>query len=97
MASVAAMYAVSVSLAAVSPAAAQNLPLIRDTEIENLLDRRNTINVYSNTGAPDDDGYRQESLSGASPNFARLRRLLSLDPQHFSPPRETRFGVEVTF
>jgi predicted Zn-dependent protease len=36
-ASVAAIYAVSVSLAAVSPAAAQNLPLIRDTEIENLL------------------------------------------------------------
>jgi predicted Zn-dependent protease len=33
----AAIYAVSTSLAAVSPAAAQNLPLIRDTEIENLL------------------------------------------------------------
>ena len=36
-ASVAAIYAVSASLAAVAPAAAQNLPLIRDTEIENLL------------------------------------------------------------
>jgi predicted Zn-dependent protease len=36
-ASVAALYAASVSLAAVAPAAAQNLPLIRDTEIENLL------------------------------------------------------------
>src|SRR4029079_10953242 len=34
---VAATYAASVSLAAVAPAAAQNLPLIRDTEIENLL------------------------------------------------------------
>ena len=33
----AAVYATSVSLAALSPAAAQNLPLIRDTEIENLL------------------------------------------------------------
>src|SRR2546421_261022 len=33
----AALYAVSASLAAVAPAAAQNLPLIRDTEIENLL------------------------------------------------------------
>ena len=35
--SMAAIYAVSVSIAAVSPAAAQGLPLIRDTEIENLL------------------------------------------------------------
>ena len=33
----AAIYAISVSLASVSPAAAQSLPLIRDTEIENLL------------------------------------------------------------
>jgi predicted Zn-dependent protease len=33
----AAIYAVSASLAAASPAAAQGLPLIRDTEIENLL------------------------------------------------------------
>ena len=35
--SMAAVYAVSASIAAVSPAAAQGLPLIRDTEIENLL------------------------------------------------------------
>jgi len=33
----AAIYAVSASIAAISPASAQNLPLIRDTEIENLL------------------------------------------------------------
>jgi predicted Zn-dependent protease len=36
-ASLAATYAISASLAAISPAAAQNLPLIRDSEIENLL------------------------------------------------------------
>ena len=35
--SLAATYAISASLAAVSPASAQSLPLIRDTEIENLL------------------------------------------------------------
>ena len=35
--SFAAGYAISASLAAVSPASAQSLPLIRDTEIENLL------------------------------------------------------------
>ncbi|MBI4552427.1 MAG: TonB-dependent receptor [Candidatus Latescibacteria bacterium] len=67
------------------------------TEVENLFDRRNVINVYANTGSPEDDGYRQERLSGASPEFAQLRRLLSLNPQHFSPPREVRLGVEVTF
>jgi predicted Zn-dependent protease len=36
-ASLAVIYAISASMAAISPAAAQNLPLIRDTEIENLL------------------------------------------------------------
>jgi len=36
-ASLAAIYAVSASIAAIAPATAQNLPLIRDTEIENLL------------------------------------------------------------
>src|SRR5262249_41773252 len=35
--SVAVVYAISASVAAVSPAAAQGLPLIRDAEIENLL------------------------------------------------------------
>jgi predicted Zn-dependent protease len=34
---VAVIYAVSVTVGAVTPAAAQNLPLIRDTEVENLL------------------------------------------------------------
>lgn len=36
-ASLAAVYAVAASLSAVGPAAAQNLPLIRDAEVENLL------------------------------------------------------------
>jgi predicted Zn-dependent protease len=35
--SLAAAYAISTSIAAVTPAAAQGLPMIRDTEIENLL------------------------------------------------------------
>src|SRR5204863_4024536 len=35
--SMAVVYAATASLAAISPAAAQGLPLIRDTEIENLL------------------------------------------------------------
>ena len=67
------------------------------TEIENLFNRRNVINVYSNTGSPDDDGYRAENFTGKSPEFEKLRRLLSLDPQHYSPPREVRLGFEVAF
>ena len=67
------------------------------TEIENLFNRRNVINVYANTGSPDDDGYRAENFTGKSPEFERLRRLFSLDPQHYSPPREIRIGLEVAF
>jgi len=67
------------------------------TEIQNLLNRRNIISVYANTGDPNDDGYTLESFSGQSVDFTRLRRLLSLDPQHFSPPREFRIGIEVGF
>ncbi len=67
------------------------------TEVENLLNRRNVINVYSNTGSPVDDGYKLETLANQTPEQTRLRRLFSLDPQNFSAPREIRVGFEVTF
>lgn len=67
------------------------------SEVRNVLNRRNIIRVYANTGDPDDDGYTLESLDGKSTEFSRLRRLLSLDPQHYSPPREFRIGFEVGF
>ena len=66
-------------------------------EARNVFNRRNVIGVYSNTGSPSDDGYTQENFEHQSPTFVQLRRLLSLDPQHFSPPREIRIGLETDF
>ena len=67
------------------------------SEVRNLFDRRNVVSVYANTGRPGDDGYTLESYTGRSEEFVRLRRLLSLDPQQYAPPREIRFGFEIGF
>jgi len=67
------------------------------SEIRNVFDRRNVVSVYANTGRPGDDGYTLESFAGRSQEFVRLRRLLSLDPQHYAPPREIRVGFEIGF
>jgi len=67
------------------------------TEVRNVFDRSNVVNVYANTGRAGDDGYTLESRTGRSDEFLRLRRLLSLDPQHFAPPREIRMGFEIGF
>ncbi len=67
------------------------------SEVRNLFDRRNVVSVYANTGRPGDDGYTLESVTGRSEEFVRLRRLLSLDPQHYAPPREVRLGFEIGF
>lgn len=67
------------------------------SEVRNVFDRRNVVSVYANTGRPGDDGYTLESFAGRSQEFVRLRRLLSLDPQHYAPPREIRLGFEIGF
>ncbi len=67
------------------------------SEVRNVFDRRNVVRVYANTGRPGDDGYTLESFAGRSQEFIRLRRLLSLDPQHYAPPREIHLGFEVGF
>ena len=67
------------------------------SEVRNVFDRRNVVSVYANTGRPGDDGYTLESFSGRSEEFIRLRRLLSLDPQQYAPPREIRMGFEIGF
>ena len=67
------------------------------SEVRNVFDRRNVVSVYANTGRPGDDGYTLESFSGRSEEFIRLRRLLSLDPQQYAPPREIRLGFEIGF
>jgi len=73
-------------------------------EIENLFNRKNTVNVYSNTGEPDDNGYIYDSTAdpdGDGPYTAEdvnyYYRLMSKDPQNFSAPRTFRVGMEFNF
>jgi hypothetical protein len=73
-------------------------------EVENLFDRRNIIDVYSNTGRPDEDGRRFELTAdpdGSGPYTAedvnRFYRLLARDPQNYSAPRTIRLGLEFNF
>jgi hypothetical protein len=74
------------------------------TEIENLFDRRNVLNVYSNTGKPNDDG-RDYSLTsdpdGDGPLTAEdvnyYYRLLAKNPQNYDQPRVIRWGIEFIF
>ncbi len=71
-------------------------------EVNNLLDRRNVINVYSRTGLADIDGY-DFSLTSDPPGTATaddvnaLRRLLARDPQNFDAPRSIQWGLEWIF
>lgn len=69
------------------------------TEVDNLFDRRNVINVYSRTGQPDNDGQIVRNTLDASVDaeLARLDRLYDHDPQNYSPPRTIRFGLEYNF
>ena len=74
------------------------------TEVENLFNRKNILNVYSNTGKPDDDGYHYELTAdpdGDGPLTAedvnRYRRLLANDPQNYDVPRTVRWGIEFIF
>jgi outer membrane receptor protein involved in Fe transport len=69
------------------------------TEVDNLFDRRNVIDVYSRTGQPDNDGQRVGTGLGANvqAELARLDRLYDHDPQNYSPPRTIRVGLEYNF
>jgi len=74
------------------------------TEIENLFDRRNVKNVYSNTGKSDDDGRDFDAITdpdGDGPFTAEdvnfYYRLLAKDPQNYDAPRIIRWGVELVF
>ncbi len=71
------------------------------TEVDNLFDRRNVLDVYSRTGQPDNDG--QQIGLGLAADEEELNQLLNLDrlhdqdPQNYSPPRTLRVGLEFTF
>jgi hypothetical protein len=62
-------------------------------EVENLFDRRNIINVYSNTGLPDDDGQGWSLSEEDQEEYD----LLVKDPQNFDIPRTIRWGFEYVF
>jgi len=68
------------------------------TEVDNLFDRRNVIDVYSRTGQPDNDGQIiGTGLALDQDELSRLDRLHDHDPQNYSPPRTVRVGLEFTF
>ena len=74
------------------------------TEVENLFDRKNVIDVYPNTGKPDDDGRYYELTpdpDGEGPltpeDVNHYYRLLANDPQNYGPPRRIRWGFELVF
>lgn len=70
------------------------------TEVDNLFDRRNVINVYTRTGQPDNDGQLAQISLGTAEvqsSLSRLDRLYDHDPQNYSPPRTIRFGLEYNF
>lgn len=76
--------------------------------ILNVLNTRNTINVFPNTGTPTDDGWLRSTLSEsyrAIPNYTQFYQTVNIDNRAayitatgfdvFSTPRQTRFGVKV--
>ncbi len=67
-------------------------------EVENLFDRRNVVDVYTETGSPDNDGHL--ALNVNSPTYEQEKlwhELLAKDPQHYDHPRRVRLGMEFNF
>jgi len=69
-----------------------------------LFDRRNVVDVYTNTGRADNDGRCYEDTSdpdGSGPltveDVNRFYRLIANDPQNYSAPRIIRLGLEFNF
>ena len=68
-------------------------------EVNNLLDRRNVINVYSRTGLADVDGILAYEPSGDATieDVMHYRNLLARDPQNYDTPRSIQWGLEWIF
>ncbi len=69
-------------------------------EVDNLFDKRNIVDVYTNTGRPDYDGFTsQETLSTGveQTELNDLDVLFDKDPTHYSKPRTVRAGFEFNF
>jgi len=67
-------------------------------EADNVFDRRNVIDVYSLTGRADYDGFTPTAtLALSAEELEYYDGLYDHDPQHFSPPRTIRTGLELHF
>jgi hypothetical protein len=69
-------------------------------EVNNVLDRRNVVNVYTRTGLADDDGQitsGSDSNGPSSDEVNRLKQLLAKDPQNLDEPRSIQWGLEWIF
>jgi outer membrane receptor protein involved in Fe transport len=62
-------------------------------EVDNLFDRRNVLNVYTNTGLPNDDGLAADVGEEDQEKYD----LLNNDPQNYDIPRTVRWGMEIVF
>ncbi len=69
-------------------------------EVDNLFDKRNIIDVYTNTGRPDYDGQAVSPNLNAGVTQEQVDyfdRLFDKDPSHYSRPRTVRTGLEFNF
>jgi hypothetical protein len=68
-------------------------------EVDNLFNKKNVLNVYTNTGRPDNDGQiLGTSVAINNPELiGYYNQLYDHDPQNFSPPRTIRLGMEYSF
>lgn len=68
-------------------------------EVDNLFDRKNVLDVYTNTGRPDNDGnILGPSVALSNPGDIGYYNLLyDHDPQNYSAPRTVRLGMELNF
>jgi hypothetical protein len=73
-------------------------------QVNNVFNRKNTFNVYSNTGKPDDDGYltypqhQAQINQKISPDTYRLLYSSALDnPANYDSPRTMNLGIVLNF
>ena len=73
-------------------------------QVNNVLNSKNIIDVYSSTGNPDDDGYlsapewqREIANQTNADSYAELYRLYVNDMGHYSSPRQIRIGMIFNF
>ncbi|MCK4573901.1 MAG: hypothetical protein KAU36_05995 [candidate division Zixibacteria bacterium] len=67
-------------------------------EVDNVFNKRNVLDLYSRTGEADDDGNQIVPTLGVSvDDIEYWDSLYDYDPQHYSPPRTIRTGIEFNF